>query len=189
MDSLLALEIFAVSMGLLFIVLLISENIWCWAFGILSSLSFVFLMYYSRLYSESLLYVFYVIIGVYGWQKWSQEGEQRIDIQRVPWPRLAAIFLSGVVLSYIVGYFFSNYTNAQRPFADATTSVFSVLASYMEAHKWLSSWIFWIAINAFSIWLYFDRSLNFSSFLMLIYFLLSIFGFLQWRNKYLVQNA
>ena len=188
MDSLWALEIVAVSMGLIFIILLISENIWCWAFGILSSLAFVFLMYYSRLYSESILYVFYVIIGVYGWQKWSQEGENKIVIHRVSWRVIATVLIFGAVLSYLAGYYFNNYTNAQRPFADATSSVFSILASYMEAHKWLSSWVFWIVINGFSIWLYFDRSLNFSSFLMVIYLLLSIFGFIQWRQRYIYQS-
>ena len=93
--------------------------------------------------------------------KWRDRGENKIVIKRTSNLNIALILVSGMCLSFGVGYLFDNYTNAQRPFADATTSVFSILASFMEAHKWLSSWVFWIAINAFSIWLYFDRELNF----------------------------
>ena len=188
MSGLLLLESFSVIMGLLFIILLIRENIWCWLFGILSSTGFAFLMFNSRLYSETILYVFYVFVGFYGFYKWKDRGQNKIIITRTKLINILMLFGLGVVLTFGVGYYFDINTNAERPFADAFTSVFSVLASFMEAHKWLSSWIFWIVINAFSIWLYFDRDLNISSFLMVIYFLLSIFGFIQWRNNYLNQD-
>jgi len=189
MGSLFLLELFAVSMGLLFIILLITENIWCWSFGILSSIAYIFLMYFTMLYSESLLYVFYVAIGIYGWKQWSKSGKQKVNIQNSSVKHLAILTVLAVGFSYSLGYYFSNYTDASRPYADASTTVFSVIASYMEANKWLVAWVFWIVINAFSIWLYFDRSLNLSSFLMLIYFLLSVFGFIQWRKKLIMQES
>ncbi len=179
----LLLEIFAVMMGILFIILLINENIWCWLFGILSSSAFVFLMYNVQLYSESILYIFYVAIGFYGWKQWNKQGDDKIVVGRKPWMYLLIVTIIGAIVSLLVGYIFDNNTDAQRPYADASTSVFSILASYLEAHKLLSAWVYWIVINACSIWLYFDRSLNLSSFLMVVYFLLSIFGFLQWQKK------
>ncbi len=184
----LLLEIFAVLMGILFIVLLINENIWCWLFGIASSTAFVFLMYNVQLYSESILYIFYIAIGLYGWRQWNKQGEDKLVIGRKSWSYLFGMTILGVILSIVVGYLFQNNSDAQRPYADASTSVFSILASYLEAHKLLSAWIYWIVINACSIWLYFDRSLNLSSFLMVVYFLLSIFGFLQWQKKIKAQE-
>lgn len=142
-------------------------------------------MYHSKLYSESILYLFYVGIGFYGWYQWSKKGEQRVDIKRITPLKLVFLLILGAAGSYAVGYYFSNNTDANRPYADACSTVYSLIASYMEAHKWLSAWLFWIVINAFSMWLYFDRSLNMSSFLMMIYFLLSVFGFIQWRKKLL----
>ena len=188
MDPLLILEIFAVAMGVLFIILLIAENVWCWLFGILSSLAYIFLMYYSKLYSESILYVFYVGIGFYGWYQWSRVDEQKPEIKRTPIIKLIFMIMLGGLASYVLGSYFANNTDANRPYEDAGSTVFSLIASFMEAHKWLSAWIFWIIINAFSIWLYFDRSLNLSSFLMLIYFLLSLFGYIQWRKKLLLNE-
>lgn len=175
-------------MGLIYIILLIKENIWCWFFGIISSSCFIFLMYHEHLYSESILYAFYVCVGFYGWYKWSNNSKEKIVIKRASLITIVTLLVVGVICSYGVGSFFDEKTDAARPFADATTSVFSVVASFMEAHKWLSSWIFWIGINFFSIWLYFDRALNVSSMLMVVYFLLSIFGFLQWRRNMTVQE-
>ncbi len=189
MELSLILEIFAVAMGLVFLLLLIAENIWCWLFGILSSSAFVVLMFMTKLYSESLLYVFYIGIGVYGWYKWRRPNGEKLQIKNSSISSNIILLVLGVILSFIIGSFFANNTDAQRPFADASSSVFSIIASYMEANKWLSAWIFWIVINAFSIWLYFDRSLNLSSFLMVVYFLLSIFGFMQWRKKLLAQTV
>ncbi|NNE16432.1 MAG: nicotinamide mononucleotide transporter [Saprospiraceae bacterium] len=183
MDLTLILEIFAAITGLVYIILLIRENIWCWFFGIISSIAFIFLMYQSQLYSESILYFFYVFVGFYGFYKWKDRGKNKVVIQRTSWLNIILLLLSGICLSFGIGYLFDSHSDAQRPFADATTSVFSVLASFMEAHKWLSAWVFWIIINLVSIWLYFDRSLSIASFLMVIYFLLSIFGFLHWRKK------
>lgn len=183
MDILTAIELFSVITGLIYLVLLIQENIWCWFFGILSSIAFIFIMYKSQLYSESILYFFYVFVGFYGIYKWKNRGKDKIVIQRTSFTNILLILISGIFLSFGIGYLFDAYTDAQRPYIDATTSVFSILASFMEAHKWLSAWIFWIVINASSIWLYFDRELKMSSFLMVIYFLLSIFGFLQWRKN------
>ena len=177
------LEWIAVAMGIVYIFLLIQENIWCWFFGIVSSICFIFLMYNKQLYSESILYAFYVFIGFYGFYKWSQNDTEKVIIKSASWTTILYIVVIGIICSYFVGTFFGQKTDAARPFADATTSVFSVLASYMEAHKWLASWFFWIVINFFSIWLYFDRALNISSMLMVIYFLLSIVGYMQWKKN------
>lgn len=188
MEILKLLELFAALMGVIYIILLIKENIWCWFFGILSSVAFIFLMYSQKLYSESILYGFYIGVGIYGWYKWSNKSTEKIVIKRASVMTIISLLIVGIASSYAVGYFFGHKTDAARPFADATTSVFSVLASFMEAHKWLSSWIFWIAINFFSIWLYFDRHLDISSMLMVVYFLLSIFGFMAWRRTLTVQE-
>ena len=175
----------AVITGLLFIVLMISENIWTWAFGIVSSALFVYIMYVSQLYSESLLYVVYVIIGVYGWYKWSDKSKGAVEITTADRDTLIIIIVTGIVLTLALGTLMKQIlTDSFSPYCDAFTSVFGLIASYMEAQKWVSSWLFWIVINAVSIWLYMSRELNISSILMFVYFVLSIAGFFAWRKKY-----
>ena len=190
LTPLLILEGFAVGTGLMFIYLLIKENIWCWLFGIISSAAQVVLMYKMHLYSESFLYVFYIFIGIYGWWAWNNKGGEPLMVKKVaPYKNVLAIG-AGVLLGYLDYELIKHiFADAERAFADAFSSSFSIVASYLEAQKWLSSWIFWIIINAFSVWLYYDRGLKLDSGMMVVYFLLSIWGLMQWRHSYETQKA
>ena len=178
------LELFAVMTSLGFIILMIYQNIWCWPIGIISSLSSIYLFFSTKLYAESFLYFYYVLIGIYGWYVWNKYKGQRPQVAtRDPIYHVLVITI-GVILSAITGFLFFKYTDAKRPFADSSSTVFSLVASYMEAHKVLSSWFFWIVINLFSIWLYYDRGLKFYSGLMVAYLLLSVAGYIQWKKSY-----
>ncbi len=189
-QALFILECFASALGLLFIILLIKENIWCWFFGILSSAGNVVLMYQSQLYSESVLYVFYIFIGFYGWYKWQDTSEDKLVITKARPYQHVIIVAIGLILGLSLGTFEKNHlANSFRPFADAFSTIFSVLATVMEAQKWLSAWLYWIVINAFSVWLYYDRGIKVESLLMVVYFLLSIWGYIQWKHNYDKQLA
>ena len=61
--------------------------------------------------------------------------------------------------------------------------MFSFVASYMQAHKILSNWVFWIVINAVSVYLYSTRALDIYAALMVAYTALSIIGWIDWRRK------
>lgn len=179
------LEWIAVVTGLLFIVLMIIENIWTWICGIISSAIFVYIMYQNQLYSESFLYVFYVIIGIYGWYKWSDKPQSKSKIRTASKDTLIKIIVTGIILTAALGTLMKELMpDSFSPYCDAFSSVFGLIASYMEAQKWVSAWLFWIVINAFSIWLYMSRELNVSSILMMVYLVLSIAGFYSWRSKY-----
>ncbi len=178
------LELFAVVTSLGFIILMIYQNIWCWPIGIISSLSSIYLFFSTKLYAESFLYFYYVLIGIYGWYIWNKHKGERSPVVTRNGIYHVLVISVGIVLSAIVGFLFYNYTDAKRPFADSSSTVFSLVASYMEAHKVLSSWFFWIVINLFSIWLYYDRGLKYYSGLMVFYFLLSVAGYIQWKKSY-----
>ena len=64
------------------------------------------------------------------------------------------------------------------------TTIFSFIASYLEAHKILGGWLYWIVINAVSVILYFERGLQIYAALMVVYFGLSVVAYFSWRKKY-----
>jgi len=190
MDIIQILEYIALPMALMFLVLVIMENIWCWLFGIVSSAIYVFIMYESHVYSESILYGIYVVLGFFGWYKWTTNSESQNRIKQASVKTHILIISLGIVLSLGLGTVMKHYmTDSFRPYADAFSSVFSLIATYMEAYKWLSAWVFWIIINVFSLWLYFDRGLHTTSILMMVYFVFSIVGYVEWRRRYLKQNT
>lgn len=192
MEPLLILEIFGAVTALVFLVLMIKQNIWCWPIGILSSLCSIYLFFYSKLYMESFLYLFYVGVGLYGWLKWHQGRQNEnvgLPIIASGWSFHLISMSICLVLSIGCSWLFKTYTDAERTFIDATTTMYSLLASYMEAHKMLSSWLLWIVINFISIFLYLDRGLKFYAGQMVVFFLLSIAGWLQWKKEYAKQEV
>lgn len=179
------LEIFAVFFGLAYLFFLIREHIICWLFGILSSITSIFLFYRTGLYSESILYIYYVIIGIYGfihWTKSIKKGKE-FTVTDLSIKTYLLLIISGEILSLILGYIFNTYTDASAPFLDAHTTIFSFIASYLEVKKYLASWKFWIVINTATIILYINKDLNFYTALTVIYVVFSFIGYKNWKKK------
>ena len=182
----LTLEIISVVFNLIFFVFLLKEKKICWIFGILGSLTSIYLFYLTKLYSECILYTYYVFMGFYGYYLWNKgkKDENTLKISKWSFANHIYILLLGIFLSISLGYYFDNYTSAEKSYLDAFTTVFSFLATYLEAKKVLSTWIFWIVLNGVSIYLYYTRGLNIYALLALIYFVISFYGYLEWRRKY-----
>lgn len=173
----------AVLLSLTFLILLIRENKWCWPFGIVSSSLSIYYFYQINLYAESILFIYYVIIGFYGWYVWNKKDKHESNIKTWSWAKHIPILLIGFLLSFLLGLFFKTYTDSERTYVDSTTTIFSFIASYMEAHKIFSHWIFWIIINGVTTWLYYDRGSSVYAGMMLVYFGVSLYGFFDWGKK------
>ena len=183
------IEVVSAICNLIYIILLMKEKIACWAFGIVGSLLGVFVMINAKLYSESILYAFYALIGIYGWYVWSTQGnEKHFLITRWSIKNIGFAIAIGAVLSFLLGYFFYKNTDAEMPFLDASTTTFAFIASYMQAHKILSNWIFWIIINGVSVGLYFNRSLDFYGVVGIVFLIAAILGFREWNKRYQLQG-
>lgn len=179
------LEWIGVVLNLGYLFLLIARSVWCWPFGILGSGVSILLFINGQLYSEAILYVFYVIIGIYGWTRWSKVSDSHQQVDPVTWKLSKHLWSIGAatLLSLGLGWFFTTYTDAQRPYADAFSTGYAFVASYLEAQQVLLGWLYWIAINGFSIWLYADRGFGLYSLLAVIYTIMSVYGLFAWKKR------
>lgn len=180
----LLLEIIATGANLLYVILLIRERITCWVFGMIGSLLSVLLFIEAKLYSESVLYLFYAIMALWGWLQWHRRQAQD-DNPVIRWPltRHLQATVVAALLALGLGFGLHVYTDAERPVFDALTTVFSFLGTYLQITKVLESWLYWIAINIASVWLYLDSGLTIYAVLMGFYALLSVSGYLQWQRS------
>jgi len=187
MNVLTLVEIIATTTSLGYLLLLIRQNIWCWPLAIISGLFSSYLFIESKLYAESILYGYYVLIAMYGWWNWARPKR---PLHISTWKPQYHVFtvLIGTLLSLGLGYFFSSYTDADKPYLDATTTLFSIIASILEAKKIVSGWIYWIIINGVTALLYSSKSLDMYAGLMVIYFVMSIVGYSTWRKSYLLSK-
>ncbi len=175
-------ELWAVITGVVYILLAARENIWCWLFGIISSGLSIYVFFFSKLYAESILYFYYILAGFYGWYKWNQKTETSEHFPISLWKRKDHILaiVSGIALALLLAWILRQFTDAQMPIVDAHTTIFSFIATYMTAKKVLETWLYWIVIDAVSIWLYWSRDLYLYSILMLVYTIMAIYAFFHW---------
>ena len=62
LDNLKIIELLSVVFNILFLIFLTKEEKLCWVFGVIGSLLGAFVLYNSRYYSETLLYLFYALV-------------------------------------------------------------------------------------------------------------------------------
>jgi len=141
----------------------------------------IYLFVDAKLYSEAILYGFYIAAAIYGWWLWGKPQKSK-PVTEWGWQSHVLLVAVGVGTGLGIGYLFKTFTDAAKPLIDAMTTSFSLIASYMEAHKVLSGWIFWIIINLTSIFLYYSRGLEVYAGLMVVFTILSFIGFIRWRN-------
>ncbi|MBB78136.1 MAG: nicotinamide mononucleotide transporter pnuc [Crocinitomicaceae bacterium] len=181
-------EWLAVTSSIIYVILAAKRLIICWFFALIGSILFVYLCYIGKLYIESILQFFYVIMAIIGWINWKNSKTKKIFIQK--WTlnnHLINIILSGI-FSIIIGYIFENYTNQENPYIDSFTTCYSLSATYMVTKKILGNWIYWIIIDLISIYLYATRGYHLTALQYLIFTFLALFGFIAWNNQYQKQK-
>lgn len=182
------LEWIAVLTGTLYVILISYKQIIAWLFALISSLLYVYICFNYQLYLESFLQVFYVAMAVFGWINWKKETTNGMIIK---WPLKNHIVNIGAstILTLLLGFSFSKFTNQANPYTDAFTTVFSLTATFMVTKRVLENWIYWIIIDGVSIFLYSSRSLYLTSVLFFIFTTIAVFGYLKWKREFKIQTT
>ena len=175
------IESIAVLFSILYVILAVKENIWCWGAALISVSLYIYICFSAQLYPETGLQVFYFIMAIIGYYMWNKENKEEIK----EWSEIKhlLIILSGAILTFFMGFYFSTYTNSKMPIIDSFTTVFSIIATYMVIKKVLGNWLYWIVIDAVSVYLYFNRDLHLTSLLFICYTIIAIFGYFSWMKK------
>lgn len=191
-------EIVAVLTGIVYVVLAAQENIWCWIWGIISSVLSIHLFWTAQLYAESMLYIYYVIAGIYGWYAWSRQSAKTatvsveqpvLKIQIWPWKRHLLLMVLGVGLSFLLAFTLQSFTNARLPLLDSFTTIFSFIATFLVTRKVLENWIYWIIIDLVTSGMYFSREINLYALLMIVYAIIAVIGFRKWQKKGVLEKG
>ena len=176
------IESTAVFFSVLYVILAIKENVWCWGAAAISVILYIYICYTAQLYPETGLQVFYLLMAFYGYYQWNK-NDSTLQIEQWTTAKHLLILLIGAILTFLMGFYFSIYTNAAMPLVDSFTTVFSVFATYMVTKKVLGNWLYWIVIDAVSVYLYFSRDLHLTSLLFIVYTVIAIFGYFSWLKR------
>jgi nicotinamide mononucleotide transporter len=180
-------ESVAVVLAIAYLLLAMREHILCWYCALFSTAIYTVLLWNVSLLMESALNVYYMVMAGYGWWQWRRgdghrEGAQIRTLDR-SWHGI--FFLAIVLITAVNGYWLAQHTSAAWPYVDSMTAWASVIATWMVARKVLENWLYWIAIDAVSVFLYLNRGLYLTALLFMGYVVIAVFGYLAWRRHYL----
>ncbi len=187
------LEIFGFITGILGVWLTIRRNILCFPIGIVNVLIYAYLFQSEnvRLYADALLQIIYLILLVYGWMVWNRSKNEKEEIRTVSILLAKKLVIIGVLSTIALGVFLSHYTNASLPYLDAALTILSLIAQWMIAKKMIENWLLWMVVNIIYIPLYIYKGLTLTSILYLLFLILAINGWYNWKkvktNEHLIQ--
>jgi len=176
-----ASELAAVVLALGYVVLAIKRSLWCWLCAFVSTAIYVALMFQARLYMETALQLFYLAMAVYGyiaWRRGSSAGEVTLTHLSL---RVHGLVLLGIAaIGCVNGFILSRTTNAAWPYVDALITWSSVATTWMVTRRVIENWVYWIAIDAVSAYIYFRQDLKATGVLFVLYTFIAMYGCYVW---------
>jgi nicotinamide mononucleotide transporter len=184
-------EAIAVILGIAYLLLAVREHSACWYAAFVSSIIFLVLFWDVSLLMESGLQAYYVGMAVYGWWRWQRRAGAEGSLQIRRWHSYQhAIAVTAIVAGSLAsGWLLSENTQAALPYLDSFTTWGAILTTWMVTQKILENWLYWLVIDAASIYLYLDRELYLTAALFVIYIIIALFGYRQWLLNYRNQNC
>lgn len=173
----------ALAAGIGYALLAVRHNRWAWAFGAVSSALLAWLAGRSGLPLQSGLQTLYVGMAIYGFRQWSATTPQHVKetaIHRWPWSTHLLASCAIVMVAMFLAPLLASTTGGSWPRLDAAVTCASLLATWMTARSVLENWLYWLAVNMASMFLYGAQGLTFVAGLYLVYFVIAIFGWREW---------
>jgi nicotinamide mononucleotide transporter len=186
-----ATEILGFVTGAACVLLAVREHVWTWPVGIANNIFFLVLFWETKLYADSLLQIFYIVVSIYGWWHWKHGGDsrfgapvQRLNVNSTIMSTLATIAGSGILF-----FILRRYTDSTVPLGDAVTTALSLTAQWMLGRKLIENWWLWIMADIIYVGLYAYKSLYLTALLYLIFIAMCLAGLLRWQKSLSVQRV
>ncbi|GAB3218269.1 nicotinamide mononucleotide transporter [Algoriphagus aestuariicola] len=178
------LEWVAVAFGVSEVLLAKKNNIWLYPTGIVGILCGSILLLDSKLYAETLLHCYYLVMSVYGWANWKNRSATGASQITRSDSRDFAITLGIAGLGWVFLYFMlTTFTDSDVPVIDAFVSSTAWAGMWLLAKRKLENWICLNISNLVAIPLLYSKQLYMFSFLTLFLFIVAVFGYLDWRKE------
>lgn len=174
------IEILSVTTGIISVYLTIKQNILCWIFGLISCT--LLSIYFNKIhfYGQMTLQIVSIFQCIYGWLNWNKINTK--EIKKIGYNK-SIFFIS---LSIILGLIFTQFTQTNIniwSYMDGVGGFIALLATFLLVIKKIESWwIFMINNISLSI-LCIHQGAYFILFLNILYFIMSINGYKEWKRN------
>jgi nicotinamide mononucleotide transporter len=106
---------------------------------------------------------------------------EAINLASVGLAEAAVLAAVGAAATYGMLLYLRSVSDA-APFADASTTALSLIATWMQARKQIQNWLVWLAADAIYIPLYFVKALPLTGVLYSVFALMCVKGWRDWKR-------
>jgi nicotinamide mononucleotide transporter len=155
----------------------------CWPVVLISDVLYLIVFYRVRLYSDSLLQIFFLAFTLYGWWYWWRGVRDEGEVRVVPLPlkNMLAGLVTGAVGTVLLGWLMMR-VGAALPRLDAALTSYSLVASWWQTRKHTANWWLWIAVDLVYIGEYLYKGLRPTAALYALLVALAVLGLRDWRR-------
>ncbi|NNK28052.1 MAG: nicotinamide mononucleotide transporter [Flavobacteriaceae bacterium] len=185
-SHLIVLEAIAFVFGILSVWYAKNKNILVYPTGIICTAITVYLLYINEYFGDMMMNFYYSVMSIYGWWNWSRKKDDKyvVPISRTTSKeKLVGIglFIITMMVTFFV-YRFYDYEMQIPNYIDVFTSGIFFTAMWYMANKKLENWTLWIIADIITIPLYAYRGLGMLSLQYLIFTILAIQGYIEWKK-------
>jgi nicotinamide mononucleotide transporter len=179
------LEFMAFVFGIVSVFCAKKEKIWVYPTGLISTVITVYLLYQAHYFGDMTMNIYYSIMSVYGWFKWTSKGNQtELSITKTnKKEKVIGIFLFFLTIgiTFLV-YKFFHYSLEIPNYIDIFTSGIFFTAMWYMALKKIENWTLWIIGDCIAVPLFAYRGLGMLSLQYLIFTILAVLAYIEWKK-------
>ncbi|MFY0482796.1 nicotinamide riboside transporter PnuC [Flavobacterium sp. PLA-1-15] len=162
------------------------ENILVYPTGIIATVLTVYLLYIAGYFADMTINIYFSIMSIYGWINWSRmkEGKPAIHISRTTTREKVIgvlLFFVTIAVTFLVYHIFGQEINPENYIDIFTSGIFFTGMWYMAMKK-IENWTLWIIGDLIAVPLYGYRGLGMLSLQYIIFTILAILAYLEWRK-------
>lgn len=161
-----------------------------WFCAFVSTAIYTWLFFDVNLWMESLLNIFYLVMALYGFYCWVL-NQKTVDkpVQSWTMSQHLKVGVPTVLVALMIGFILNYFSLSSMTYLDSLTTCFAIVATFMLIDKVIDNWIYWIAIDSLSIYMYLEKGLWVTSCLYCIYIAFALYNYFSWLKLHKVSYA
>lgn len=180
------LEFLVFVCGIASVVYARKENILVYPTGLVATVISTYLLWMAGYLGDMMINLYFSVMSVYGWWNWSRKrnNQDSLPISRTNFKEKIigiALFFATIIVVFAI-YRFFDYEIKKENYVDIVASGIFFAAMWYMAHKKIENWTLWIIGDLIVTPIYAYRGLGMLSVQYLIFTVLAILAYLEWRR-------
>ena len=168
------------------------NNVLVYPTGIIGVLIAAWLYFDSAVYADGSLNIYFFLMSVYGWYNWVQKKDETHYTYPVKWCTKSQLSVGIVFFIFSWGllwWVLAKFTNSNTPVLDSLVSSSAITAMWWMAKRKVENWLAWIFSNIIAIPLNFYKHFYLFTLMYVLFLVLALWGFLEWKKLARQPNA